>query len=100
VARTLRLLTLLLGLVASTTACHTMRFDVGSGPVSEVVYERKSFFLGGIGPTRKVDVRVHCPNGAVAIREQTTFVDGLFNLITLGIWAPRSSWYYCAAKEA
>ena len=68
--------------------------------MSEVVYERKSFFLGGLAPTRKVDVGAHCPDGVVYIREQTTFVDGLFNVITLGIWTPRSSWYHCAAKEA
>ena len=82
-----------------TSACHTMRFDVGSGRVSEVVYERKSFYLGGLAPTRKIDVSSHCPNGAVAIKEQTTFVDGLLNVLTLSIWTPRSSWYYCAAEE-
>jgi hypothetical protein len=76
-----------------------MRFDVGSGRVSEVVYERKSFYLGGLAPTRKIDVSSHCPNGAVAIKEQTTFVDGLLNVLTLSIWTPRSSWYYCAAEE-
>jgi hypothetical protein len=83
-------------LMLGITACHTMRFEVGSGPVSETVYQRKSFFVGGLFPTREVDVSKHCPNGAVAIREETRFVDGLFNVITLGIWTPRSSWYYCA----
>jgi hypothetical protein len=82
-----------------TAGCHTMRFDVGDGRVSEVVYERKSFYLGGLAPTRTVDVSLHCPHGAVAIKEQTTFVDGIFNLITLGIWTPRSSWYYCAEER-
>jgi len=77
-----------------------MRFEVTGGPVSKVVHDRKSFFVGGLFPTRKVDVLAFCPDGVVAIREQTRFVDGLFNLITLGIWTPRSSWYYCAAKQA
>jgi hypothetical protein len=87
-------------LALAASGCHTMRFDVGTGRVSEVVYERKSFYLGGLAPTRKVDVSVHCPNGAVAIKEQTTFVDGLLSVITLSIWTPRSSWYYCAAEGA
>jgi hypothetical protein len=86
-------------LALAASGCHTMRFDVGTGPVSEVVYERKSFYLGGLAPTVKIDVLEHCPNGAVAIREQRTFVDGLLALVTLSIWTPRSSWYYCAAEE-
>lgn len=81
------------------SACNTMRFEVGDGAVSEVVRQRKSFFVGGLVPTRNVDVARHCENGAVAIREETTFGDGFFNLITLGIYTPRTSWYYCAAPE-
>ena len=92
--------TLLLGgAVLLSSACHTMKFDVGSGPVDQVVYERKSFYLGGLAPTVNVDVSEHCPNGAVAIREETTFVDGLLSLVTLSIYTPRSSWYYCAREE-
>ena len=91
---------LLWGAVALSSGCHTMKFDVGSGPVEQVVYERKSFYLGGLAPTVKVDVSEHCPNGAVAIREETTFVDGLLSFVTLSIYTPRSSWYYCAREEA
>ena len=90
----------LLGMLVPTMGCHTMRFEVGSGPVSEVVYERKSFYLGGLTPTRKIDVSQHCPSGVVAIREEITFLDGLFANLTLAIWTPRSSWYYCAAEKS
>lgn len=79
--------------------CHSMRFDVApERPVSEVVYERKAFFLFGLAPTREVVLTDHCPHGVVAVREEQTFVDGLLNLVTLGIYAPRSSWYDCAAQ--
>lgn len=61
----------------------------------EPVHDRKSFWLGGLFPTREVDVSQHCPYGAWRVREEISFVDGLFNLLTLGIWSPRSSWYYC-----
>ena len=81
-----------------SSACHTMHFDVGSGPVSEVVYDRKAYFVAGLFPTRTVDVAEHCPHGAVAIREETSFSDGLFNVITLSIYTPRSSWYHCAEE--
>jgi hypothetical protein len=79
------------------TACHSMRFEVGDGPAGDVVHDRKTFFLGGLITTQTVDVSQYCPNGAVAIREETTFVDGLLNFITLSIYSPRSSYYHCAA---
>jgi hypothetical protein len=75
--------------------CHTMRFDVADASGAQVVYDRKSFFLWGLVPTQEVDVGQHCPHGVAAVREETRFSDGFFSLITLGIWDPRSSWYYC-----
>jgi hypothetical protein len=94
---TLRARILLGALVAlSLSACHTMTIDVANGAKGDVVFERKHFFFWGLAPTKNVDVLEHCPGGAVAIRENTTFVDGLCNFVTLGIWAPRSSWYHCA----
>jgi hypothetical protein len=80
-------------------ACHTMEFNVGSAGISEVVHERKAFFLWGLAPTRHVDVGTHCEDGAVAIREETGFLDGFLGLITLGIYSPRSSWYQCAERD-
>ena len=87
-----------LGVLLTLLGCHTMRFEVGDGQVGETVYDRKSFFLGGLAPTRNVDVAAYCPNGAVAIEEETTFVDGLFSFFTLSIYTPRSSTYYCSAE--
>jgi Bor protein len=79
--------------------CHTMRFDVSDGSVGSVVQERKSFFVDGLFPTRTVDVASHCPAGVVAIKEETRFLDGFFSLVTLSIYTPRTSWYYCAAEK-
>jgi hypothetical protein len=78
-------------------ACHSMRFEVGEGPAGNIVHDRKAFFLGGLINTQKVDVTQFCPNGAVAIREETTFLDGLLSFFTLSIYSPRSSYYHCAA---
>lgn len=83
-----------------TIGCHTMRFEVSRGPQGEVVYDRKSFFLWGLVPTKEVDVSRYCPAGVTAIREETRFSDGLLSAITLGIWEPRSSWYYCLEPGA
>ena len=74
-----------------------MRFEVADGPEGKVVYDRKTFWLAGLVNTQHVDVSQFCPNGAVAVREETTFVDGLFSFFTLSIYTPRSSYYHCAA---
>lgn len=85
-------------LAFAVIGCHSMHFEVGEGPVGRKVHDRKSFFLGGLVPTREVDVSEHCPNGAVAVSEETTFVDGLLNVLTLSIYSPRSSTYHCAVE--
>jgi len=83
-------------LVAAATGCHTMRFELAKDVKAEqVVHEHKSFFLWGLVPTRVVDVSQKCPSGAAAVMEETTFVDGLGDFFTLGVWTPRSSTYYC-----
>lgn len=89
-----------LAVMAGGVGCHTMEFDVArERPVSNTVYQRKAFFLGGLVPTREVDVSTHCPHGVVAVREEQSFTDGLLSLVTLSIYTPRSSWYHCAAAE-
>lgn len=80
------------------SACHSMRFEVADGPEGKVVHERKTFWVAGLVNTQHVDVSQHCPNGAVAVSEETTFVDGLLGFVTLSIYTPRSSYYHCAAE--
>lgn len=75
-----------------------MRFELQALPHEDVVRERKSFWFWGLTPTIVVDVSEKCPTGIVAIREQTTFLDGVYEVLTLGIWSPRSSYYYCEAR--
>lgn len=91
---------LIVALAAAIAAsgCHSMRFWVADGRPERVEYDWHHFFFWGLTPAKQVDVREHCPGGAVAIREETTFWDGLCSTFTLGIWTPRSSWYSCAAE--
>ena len=94
-----RKLVLLAFVLLLGAGCHTMRFEVVDQPHDKVVYDRKAFFFWGLTPTQEVDVRRQCPGGVVAIKEATTFSDGLFGFFTLGIYSPRSSWYYCYRLE-
>src|SRR5438552_12375995 len=74
------------GLIVALAGCHTMRFELVNEPAAHVITEHKSYFLWGLAPTVDVDVLEKCPNGAAALREQTTFLDGLAGLPTLYIW--------------
>ncbi len=87
-------------LLVTAAGCHTMRFELVNEPAASVVSEHKSYFLWGLAPTMDVNVLDKCPNGAAAVREQTTFLDGLMGLPTLGIWSPRSTKYYCRGPHA
>ena len=90
---------LLLAVVAET-GCHTMRFELIDEPATRQVTERKAYFFWGLTPTQRIDVLGKCPHGAAAIMEEMTFVDGLLSVPTLGIWAPRSTTYYCRGAKA
>ena len=76
-------------------ACHTLKFEIASEQNQTVVQDTNWFFLFGWFPTKEIDVSQKCPYGASAIREQTTFVDGLISTVTLDMVFPRSVWYYC-----
>jgi hypothetical protein len=76
-----------------------MRFELANEPAGRVVVERKSYWLGGLAPTNVVNVAERCPSGAVAVMEETTFADGILGGLTLGIWSPRSTTFYCGAPE-
>jgi len=89
---------LILTLFLSISACHSMKFKIADGQVGNVVKDRKSFFLFGIVPTENVDLALYCPNGTIAVAESTSFLDGFLGFVTLGIYTPRSSTYYCAAR--
>jgi hypothetical protein len=87
------------GLLIGAAGCHTMRFELVAEPAANVVTERKSYFFWGLAPTVDVDVLDKCPAGAAAIRERTTFLDGLVGVPTFGIWDMRSTTYYCRAPH-
>lgn len=93
-ARTLTVAAVALGIL-TCSACHTMRFEVSDEIHRKTVTERKSYFLFGLAPTVEVDVSTKCENGLIAVEEETTFGDGFFSLITLDIWSPRTTTYYC-----
>jgi len=85
-------------LLALVLGCHTLHFQLADPALQadEPIRDRKSYLLFGlVSLDRRVDVSRYCPYGVAAIREQTSFVDGLITFPLLGLWSLRSSWYYC-----
>lgn len=80
-------------------SCHSMRFDIADGARDKTIEDRNYFYLFALVPTRNIDVGEKCSAGVAAVYEETTFVDGLINLLTIGIVAPRSVTYYCLSEE-
>jgi hypothetical protein len=79
-----------------SSACHTFHFQVSREPYDpKPIIDRKTFWVFAWFPTFEVDVRAICPAGVAAIEEQTTFTDGLLTILTLNIYSPRTSYYYC-----
>jgi hypothetical protein len=85
----------LIAFLAVMSGCHTMQFEVANVDHDRVVDARNSFFFWGLSPDVAIDVSQYCPAGVAAVREQTTFRDILLGVVTLGIWQPRSSSYFC-----
>jgi len=86
--------------VSLTLACHTLTFEMAQDKKPQPITDRKTFWFWGLTPTQQVDVQAICPTGVAEIQEETTFSDGLFSLLTLGIYSPRTSLYYCRPDGA
>ncbi len=79
-------------------ACHAVRYDTGVAP-SPRRYERTvQFFLWGLVPPRgaTVDLDEACPEGVARWEEKATLGDALGDVLTLGLWSPRTVIVECA----
>ena len=80
----------------AAAGCHTFAFHVSDAPFNPTpVVDRQTFWLFGTFPEHDVDTRAICPDGVSAIGEETTFTDVLLTAVTLEIYTPRTSSYYC-----
>lgn len=56
----------------------------------------KSFFLGGLVGEEDFDITKPCNSKMpIQVQTQTTFVDSLLTLVTIGIYAPRTVRVWC-----
>jgi hypothetical protein len=85
------------GMLLALSGCNTLRFNVADAEAGWVLTERHSFFLWKLSPVARIDMQKKCPWGVVAITEETTLADAFGDLLTLGLWSPRSATYTCRA---
>lgn len=89
--------TLLVPLAALALAgCHVVRYDTGRPASQQVVTVPLNFFLWGIVGDRVVDLDAACPDGAARWQNQATAGDAFIDVITVGIWSPRTVKIQCA----
>lgn len=57
-------------------------------------------WLWGLVPNTPVDVRKECPTGVAVIETETSFVNGLASVVTLGIFTPQHVHITCSSRSA
>jgi hypothetical protein len=77
-------------------ACQTVKFQTAAPESGRRYEQRVSFWFWGLMGKHDVDLDAACPEGAASWQNQQTFGDLLFDLVTLGIYAPRTVTVTCA----
>ncbi len=91
---------IMLAVLFSVTACSYQRFNFTEKQPMSYPYETKSnFFIAGIGQTDHINVKEICGSSQVeAIETSYSFTDGILNLFTYSIWAPKTYKVWCKAN--
>lgn len=86
-------LAFVLGLLITMTSCYTYSFSVGNGAQTGLQVKKMNHYLiYGLAPVSITDPNVLAGNAEnYDVTIQHTFVDGLINAITLGIYSPTTT---------
>lgn len=83
------------------SACYHQIVQTGRTPGTTVVQKPwTSMWLWGLVAAQPIDVSQQCRNGIATVETQLTVPNGLVNLVTLGIYSPRSVTVTCAQGRA
>ncbi|QDP03082.1 Bor family protein [Thalassotalea sp. PS06] len=91
---------ILLGLVLTGCSTVTMQPEQTSKYVNPPTYEdSKNFFFWGLVGEHRVNVTEICGDKEVIqMQSQQTFQEGVFALLTLGIYSPHSVKVWCSEE--
>src|SRR5688572_20035348 len=87
-------------LAIAATGCYKATFISNPHVVRGADHNQwNSFFLWGLVGEETLDVRQFCSGGQVAqVRTGANVLTGLVSLVTIGIYAPRMAYVWCAAS--
>lgn len=91
--RRLMNLSLAAGMMVMLSSCYTYTYTVGNGPQTGVaVTEKNHYVIYGLAPIKTSDP-IKMAGGAAnyQVTIQHTFIDGLLNAITFGIYTPTTT---------
>lgn len=80
--------------------CHVVKYDTGRPASPRVVTIPVSYFFWGLVGRPVVDLDAACPEGAARWQNKATFGDAFLDVITVGIWSPRTVLIECAEGKA
>ena len=83
---------LLLGLAG----CQTIRYQTGRAPAATHVEQDVHFFFWGLSGKPVVDLDAACPQGVASWRSDAKVGDWLLDVLTIGIYNPRTVTIECA----
>jgi len=86
--------TILVAVLATTlSSCFTYTYMVGDGPQSGItVKEKNHYLIYGLAPLNVSDpIRMAGDSDNYKVTIEHTFVDGLLNAITFGIYTPTTT---------
>ena len=87
--------------VGLSTGCFHQVVQTGSAPgTAKVEHWFVSTWLWGLVPAKEIDVRRECPAGVATIMSETSFVNGLISVLTVGIYTPQHVRVTCALHTA
>jgi hypothetical protein len=85
------------GVALSVSACSKQTFVLDGGG-SRVAKDASSvFFVGGIGQSQRINVAQICggKGNVASVEAEQTFMNGLINALTSGIYSPRQYRVVC-----
>lgn len=75
------------------TSCYTQSYTVGNGPTNGIEQKERSHYLVyGLAPLKTADpIKMAGETKDYQVTVQHTFVDGLINVLTAGLYTPTTT---------
>lgn len=84
-----------LAMLFAFSSCGTIVMRMGGRMDRRPIEIKNKFYLWGLVGERTHTVKDYCAKGASRIEEEFTGTDVFLTALTLGIYAPRHSRFYC-----